>query len=403
MKKTKKIISFILAVVMILSVVPMQSLALFENISNPRIADVELSDNRAVSCQDAYNAANGDNPKGFQYIGYGWGYEYTVYLTDGTVIEVIDNYGIGGSVDEFRVIEGDAKNIEYCYVDATVVPEKCSKALKAGKDKVVVGYQVDIGFANGGTRYNIIRKETKLIEKYVTDIKFLGTLEGEYSSLNDEGNEFEITYYDGRKEVYAVEILEYEAEFADGIHTVEEHSLNGYPMSVYFPENNFYINDNGEKIFFEGYEVEYLDGRILYIKEELECPYTSVEITDYTIDVTGALQKLSYKVVYADGSIVEDTYIPEDEKINIYDKVYQKFNEGVYIEYFVDDEEDFQLSVSVGEEFWEMYDVITGHASENCDCICHKDGFNRIIYIFKCIFWILTFSNGECQCGARHW
>ena len=104
MKKMKKTISLILAVIMMLSVVPVQGFALFENLQNPRIADAEFIDKRPVSAQDVYDAAGDSNNNDFQYIGYGWKYEYMVYLSDGTEIKVVDDYGSINEKDKFEVI-----------------------------------------------------------------------------------------------------------------------------------------------------------------------------------------------------------------------------------------------------------------------------------------------------------
>ena len=396
----KKTISLILAVVMLLSVVPMQSFALFENLQNPRIADAEFIDERPVSAQDVYNAAGDSNNNDFQYIGYGWKYEYMVYLSDGTEIKVVDDYGSNNEKDKFEVIKGNANNIAQCSVDATVIPAKCASALKSGKDTVTVGLQVDIEFANGGTRYTVIRKDHKLIEKYINDIKLISDLDGEISDLYHEGHLFEVEYYDGRKEVYTLEIVEViDPEMG---YVWPEPYLNDFIVSFYSPVINYYIADNGEKVYFEGCVIEYFDARSLYIKEVLECKYAEVKITAYNIDAKGQLQDISYKIIYADGRIFEDKYVVDGDGINI-DETFYKNDDRVCIEYFIDEDEKFNLSVSAGEDFWGIKDTISGHASENCDCICHKDGLNRIIYIFKCIWWIITLTNMTCQCGAEHW
>ena len=402
MKKVKKTISLVLAVIMMLSVVPVQSFALFENLQNPRITDAKFIDERPVSAQDVYDAAGDSNNNDFQYIGYGWKYEYMVYLSDGTEIKVVDDYGSINEKDKFEVIKGNANNIVQCSVDATVIPAKCTSALKSGKDTVTVGLQVDIEFANGGTRYNVIRKDHKLIEKYISDIKLITTLEGELWDIYTEGNLFEVEYADGRKEVYPLESKPVSSD--DGTYEWDEYYLNDYAIGFYVPALNYYIGENGEKVYFEGSVIDYFDARSLYIKEVLECEYTSVDITDYNIDSKGQLQDISYKIVYADGRIFEDSYVvAEDDRVNLYTSFYTDDDDQVCIEYFIDENEHFNLSVSVGEDFWGIKDVVSGHASENCDCICHKDGLNRIVYIFKCIWWIITLTNMTCQCGAEHW
>lgn len=63
-----------------------------------------------------------------------------------------------------------------------------------------------------------------------------------------------------------------------------------------------------------------------------------------------------------------------------------------------------------GIEYWFCSDCdeITyenpfGYHYVNCDCICHKDGFSKIVYKFLRFFWKLFRINEVCLCGELHY
>lgn len=40
---------------------------------------------------------------------------------------------------------------------------------------------------------------------------------------------------------------------------------------------------------------------------------------------------------------------------------------------------------------------------DNCNCICHKDGFMELLYSFVRFFWKLFSINNVCSCGVAHY
>ncbi len=51
----------------------------------------------------------------------------------------------------------------------------------------------------------------------------------------------------------------------------------------------------------------------------------------------------------------------------------------------------------------EVFSVKEPDTENNCDCMCHKTGFAKIIYVIVRLFWKLFGTNETCACGAEHY
>ena len=389
MKKIKQTISIILAILMLLTAVPMQSFAAFD-FFYPTVDKIEYAkDVKPLSYKEII-AQSKESDDGYVYKSFDTG--YNVYFSDGKKFENV-NYSIIGH-----------KGVEAIVLTEVINVAECTEAINQGKTTVNVDVNVSVAYRGRPTVYKTFTLEKPIVKEFVKNITFVDTLpeikEDDYNiNFNFVGKKFEIEYADGTKKVAAVE----ETEF--------DFLLDGESISIYNRDSYYYDDVTGEKIYYTGITVEFMDEKIIIDKQEHICNYSSIEISDYSFNNEGKLASVTYRLTHKDGNVIEKTKtFDEGIKADTFDGIIIDTIDGydvkvrVHISPAVFRQNSYCfVEIIYGLDGWNLinseciYDF-----TEICDCRCHRSG---IIYIFNQIVFKLQEIFGretECQCGAWH-
>lgn len=389
MKKFKQIFSLILAILMLVTAVPLQSFAAFD-FFYPTVDKIEYAkDVKPLSYKEII-AQSKESDDGYVYNFFDTG--YNVYFSDGKKFENV-NYSF----------------IRHKGVEAIVLPEvinvaECTEAINQGKTTVNVDVNVSVAYRGRPTVYKTFTLERPIIKEFVKNITFVDTLpeikEDDYNiNFNFVGKKFEIEYADGTKKVAAVE----ETEF--------DFLLDGESISIYNRDSYYYDDVTGEKIYYTGITVEFMDEKIIIDKQEHICNYSSIEISDYSFNNEGKLASITYRLTHKDGNVIEKTNtIDEGVKADTFDGIIVDTIDGydVKVNVYVSPaifrkNSSCYITVNFGLDGWNLNGSETIYDfNEICDCRCHRSG---IIYIFNQIVFKLQEIFGretECQCGTAH-
>ncbi len=384
----KKTIGLILAVIMIFSMVPVQVFA-----ASPIPVRAEFTDKIPVSNRYVQNAWVDENGmvelRDFDYMDK-HEYESYVYFSNGASLS---ESGYSG----FEKLQCGVKNFD---ISEYVNQQECQQAIDEGKSKVEVTVLVELERLNGQTESHKLVTEKEIAQAIITDIRLIDELPSSFNEKNiDEvfsGKKFEISYFDGRKEIHEFTYEEeYEIGYIDELHA----DLRTYPTK----ETN---EVTGEEKGFINIDIEYVDAVVNLLKESFDCPYKSAEILDYEFDGKGGITDITYRLTYTDGRIVDRTCTFEKgvgancdaviDTVDDYEVVLQ-----VYVSPLGGDE--YQMFLEVGYYEWSVGDAKYGDAKECCSCICHKDGLGYLFGLFLLKIWTLFRINQECRCNASHW
>lgn len=388
----KKTISLILAAIMIISAVPIQSLAIFDWFY-PTVEKVEFSDNIPVSNKNVQSEAYDDKTMPVELYGMDGSYDYSfrIYLSNGKVIE---------SADFFCGEEELIKNgIAYVVCTPYVKPDECAKAIVEGKNTIEVELSVMVQYLDfkGTFRHHYFSTEKELVPEIVKEIRLADTMPESYDkdepTLAFIGKKFEVEYSDGRKEIYT---LEDKGDY--------NYSLGSEPASLWYVEDEYKDEITGETVYYEGLQVYYIDSFSIIEKELIPCPYENFEVIDHKFDGKGHLTGLTYRITYKDGNTLEKTLTFEDGLTNDEVKVIDTVDgNDIAVLYGVSDY-TYWLDVYLGHDIWEMYDNLEGDATDVCDCRCHKESaLDIILTMFLTRIWEIFRIKEYCQCGYWHW
>ncbi len=387
MKKFKQIFSLILAVLMLITVVPLQSFAAFDFLY-PTVESIEYAGEiQPISYKGVLSDKWSEDDEYVSLLDLN---KYDVTLSNGKVIE---NTSFATSI---------INRISSISFSESVKIADCKKAIVQGKSTVDVQVTVFVNYINYKYNYFTFTLQRPIVEEIVKNISFVDTLpevtEDTYYNANFDfvGKKFEIEYADGTKKTATVEETEY------------SFLLDGKDISVIY-DDNYYIDDaTQQKVYYTGYTVEFVDAVTILDKKIHECNYSALEMLDYSFNDDGKLTSIKYRLTHNDGSKIEKTCsfdpLGADEKIVIdtvdgYDIVADLY---VSPSFFSQNSFSF-VTISYGIGSWELRasDTIFDF-TEICDCRCHKSG---IIYIFNQIVFKLQEIFGketECKCGAWH-
>ena len=387
MKKFKQIFSLILAVLMLITVVPLQSFAAFDFLY-PTVESIEYAGEiQPISYKGVLSDKWSEDDEYVSLLDLN---KYDVTLSNGKVIE---NTSFATSI---------INRISSISFSESVKIEDCKKAIEQGKSTVDVQVTVFVNYINYKYNYFTFTLQRPIVEEIVKNISFVDTLpevtEDTYYNANFDfvGKKFEIEYADGTKKTATVEETEY------------SFLLDGKDISVIYGDNYYIDYATQQKVYYTGYTVEFVDATTILNKQIHECNYNELELLDYSFNDNGKLTSITYRLTHNDGSTIEKTCsfdpLGDYEKIAIdtvdgYDIVADLY---VSPGFFRQNSFSF-VSISYGFDSWDL--SASEHIedfTEICDCRCHKSG---IIYIFNQIVFKLQEIFGretECQCGAWH-
>ena len=390
MKKMKKTLSIILVTLFIISAVPVQSFAAFD-FFYPTVDKIEYAkDVKPLSYKDII-AQSKESDDGYVYNSFDTGFD--VYFSDGKKFENV-NYSIIGY-----------KGVEAIVFNECINVAECTEAITQGKTTVNVDVNVGVVYRGRPTVYGTFTLERPIVKEFVKNITFVDTLpeikEDDYNiNFNFVGKKFEVEYADGTKKVAAVE----ETEF--------DFLLDGESISIDNRDSYYYDDVTGEKIYYTGITVEFMDEKIIINKQEHICNYSSIEILDYSFNNEGKLASVTYCLTHKDGTIIEKTNaLDEDMKTDMFGNIIVDTIDGydVKVNVYVSPaifrkNSSCYITINFGLDGWNLNGSETIYDfTEVCDCRCHRNGiiyiFNQIVFKIQEIFG----RESECQCGTYHW
>lgn len=378
----KKIISLILAVLMLLSVVPMQIFAAGE----PILESVEVVDTTPISYKHIQTQGSsyyvGMDTDSLYDISDEYSYNYKLYFANGQVLNTADNiYG-----DELAPY-----GLTGYYVETLFSRKACQEAIEKGYPTVKVTVKVNLYKLSGEYEYKEFEVDRAITESIVKSINLIGDIPDCFDNYNFRdslyGREFEIEFYDGRKEILA---------------------FNNYLGSYYI--NSLYQvgrqetdNETGKTVFYRDVEMYFIDGMYRVASEKIVRVFEKIDIIDYKFDSNINLKSIKYKVTYQDGrTVVKNESF--DVAVSISGEEIIGAVDGYPIYALLNVEEtDYTLELSAGYEVWNVRDIAEGETRDICKCICHKNGILYLIGFFVIAFWRALSLYSYCDCGNRHY
>ena len=378
----KKSISLILAVLLLLSVVPMQIFAAGE----PILESVEVVDTTPISYKHIQTQGSsyyvGMDTDSLYDISDEYSYNYKLYFANGQVLNTADNiYG-----DELAPY-----GLTGYYVETLFSRKACQEAIEKGYPTVKVTVKVNLYKLSGEYEYKEFEVDRAITESIVKSINLIGDIPDCFDNYNFRdslyGREFEIEFYDGRKEILA---------------------FNNYLGSYYI--NSLYQvgrqetdNETGKTVFYRDVEMYFIDGMYRVASEKIVRVFEKIDIIDYKFDSNINLKSIKYKVTYQDGrTVVKNESF--DVAVGISGEEIIGAVDGYPIYALLNVEEtDYTLELSAGYEVWNVRDIAEGETRDICKCICHKNGILYLIGFFVIAFWRALSLYTYCDCGNRHY
>lgn len=294
LRKIKKLSVYTLVILLLFSVVPMQSFAAlgFDKIDNAVITDYERFSLKDINDYLEYFEDEEMEDDDYQY---NLACDLDVAISTGETIKVEDDYG--ESENKKRIID------VYAYVDA----RECVKAAEEGKDTVTLYAEVYL-FSSIYVQLDkkVITKEIPLVHSYVDSLKLVSgkinayEIETEfYIDLivkNFSKLYFDITYGDGRTVRAKAEIKE---KTENGI-TITYYELDGEEIYIYTE-----LDKRGQPYA----EIYFMDCYIESTAINVEpYPIKSIKINDVTFDDSFNEKILTFTVTKTDGTKKKVTY-----------------------------------------------------------------------------------------------
>lgn len=387
-KNLKKTLCLLVAMILIVTALPMQSLAVFDKLSLS-VERVEFSDNLPVSNKLIQRESKvNDYPINITwFVNSDYQYKFDIYLSDGSVVEDV------AYVEYLK----DLRFVTCAYVDA----QECAKAIENGEDTVSAEVVVDVQQGFLGIKNFSSTVEVPIVDEIVSEINLVGDFPENYDPYDPGsafvGKKFEIRYADGTTKTAAVEDETY------------RYTLDGELISFSYETKRDY--DEDEEVYIEGLYTSYIDFSEVYDAKEIPCNFTDISIVDYVISDDAQLVSLTYCLTHKDGTKVEnkcdfEPLPPQSYTGTVIDTVegtdivlgYSSMTGGFSYNGI------FYISVKAGPDVMGLYASETIDATDYCNCICHKKG---LWYTVSFIWHRLICSNLEiqeiCDCGSYHW
>ena len=318
---------------------------------------------------------------------------------------LIVSFSNGKTVELDRMFDDMPSTIGYSGPKFYVSYSDCKKAIENGDDTVPVNVELIISFERGKSKRFEGEVECKIVESYIKSIRPACEFEPFHHKMYYwdyfEGKEMIIEYADGTTKTAPIIQGEYTGWFGPL-------SLDGRPLvaeSVYtdgeFPE------EMGSSV-----EFVYCDASVEVPVEVLDCPYRRIDLIDYTVEKNNVLTSITYKITKTNGeteirtkecNITAFTDEVTIDKVGVY-----RVDVDLYIDMASFKENSVALILlSLGDGYsldsYRFHDRAEYDASDYCNCICHKKGISKLIYLMLIKIWDLFGINEQCRCGAWRW
>ena len=402
MKNLRKTLAIILVVLMLMSIVPLQSFAALSLI-NPEIKSVAFNEGVMISMKeieklhDYYNediiVLQNDRDPFYAEPASGFYYD-----------NLIVSFSNGKTVELDRLFDEIPSTTSYSGPKFNVSYEDCKKAIENGDSTVPVNVELSISFERGKNKRFEGDVECKIVESYVKSIRPACELQPFHHKMYYwdyfEGMEMIIEYADGTTKTAPIILGEYTGWFGPL-------SLDGRPLVA---ES---VSTDGEFPEEMGSSVEfvYCDASVEVPVEVIDCPYRRIDLIDYTIEKNNVLTSITYKITKMNGeteirtkecNITAFTDAVTIDKVGVY-RVDVELNIGMAS--FKENSSAY-IHLSLGDGYsvysYRFYDMAEYDARDYCSCICHKNGVAKLIYSMLIKIWDLFGINEQCRCGAWH-
>lgn len=376
----KKAISFILAILMMFSVVP-----LFGYAASPVPVSAEFTDNIPISNKTIQE--NWANEAGMVWLG---DFDYIEYEY---ISKVHFSNGVSLSTSGYSNFEMLQCGVKDFSINEYVNKEECQKAIDEGKSEVTVKVVVEIERLNGKSENYEFETEKAIAESIIKDIRMLDPVPTSYdiNNINKafEGKNFEIELYNGEK---IVKNYWYDKKF------------DCYYLGEVYTTLEFFEEEANDKECYAGVRINYIDIKKPIIKEKKECPFQSVEVVGYNCNRKGELKDITYRITYNDGRVLEKTTninkMIESGMVMFIDKV---DGYDVKLNVWLGGGDEGIVSITIGYDMWQINNAISCEARDLCSCWCHEYGIKYVIGFFLMKIWKLFRINESCKCGEIHW
>ena len=403
MKKLRRILATTLAILMLMSIVPLQSFAALSLI-NPEIKSVKFDEGVMISMKEIekfHNVLNEDiivlqNDRDPYASMPASGFYYD---------NLIVSFSNGKTVELDRLFDEIPSTTSYSGPKFNVSYEDCKKAIENGDDTVPVNVELTISFERGNNKRFEGEVECKIVESYIKSIRPACEFEPFHHKMYYwdyfEGKEMIIEYADGTTKTAPIIQGEYTGWFGPL-------SLDGRPLvaeSVY--TDGEFSEEMGSSV-----EFVYCDASVEVPVEVIDCPYRRIDLIDYTIEKNNVLTSITYKITKTNGeteirtkecNVTDFTDAVTIDKVGVY-----RVDVDLYIDMASFKENSVALILlSLGDGYssdsYRFHDRAEYDASDYCNCICHKKGISKLIYLMLIKIWDLFGINEQCRCGAWHW
>ena len=387
MNKVKKILSLILAVIMFMSIVPMETFAAFEWL-RPFIYKVEFVDYNPIS--NSYIQKNNgmlDVDKVYIYPTDDI-YDYTcrLYFTNGRTIDITkDSLG-----SDFKTI---VSRIDMVMILDT---QECYNATQWGDGLVDVKVNLVVNYFYGEPKEYTFVVKKPIVPGIVNNVRLIDSVPANYDTVwpydDFVGKRFEITYADGSKEIATFKNYSY------------YYGFNGRKAELRYGENKYIDSATGKLAYYKGLDIFFVDDYFPVERKMIPCPYKSIKITKHKINGEGGLTGLNYTLTYNNDRTTSRSFTFDTPLQYGGSQVVGKID-GYDVRVSVgSDGDDYSIKAQIGYEIWETISEVNGKFSDFCDCKCHKTGFLRkFFHSVRNAFWKLLRIKEICQCDMPHW
>ena len=403
MKKLRRILATTFAILMLMSIVPLQSFAALSLI-NPEIKSVKFDEGVMISMKEIeklHDVLNEDiivlqNNRDPYVSTPASGFYYD---------NLIISFSNGKTVELDRLFDDMPSTISYSGPNFHVSYSDCKKAIENGDDTVPVNVELIISFERGKSKRFEGEVECKIVESYIKSIRPACEFEPFHHKMYYwdyfEGKEMIIEYADGTTKTAPIIQGEYMAWFGPL-------SLDGRPLVA----ESVYTDGEFPEEMWSSVEFVYCDASVEVPVEVIDCPYRRIDIIDYTVEKNNVLTSITYKITKMNGETeirTKECNITASTDAVTIDKV------GVYrvdVDFYIDmasfkENAVALIHLSLGDGYsldsYRFHDRAEYDASDYCSCICHKKGVARVIYLMLFRIWDLFGINEQCRCGAWHW
>lgn len=376
MKKTKQFLSFILAVLMIFTAVPMQSITAVDE-KSIEISAVEFADDMPISMK------------------------YVEFIKDDQDCESMVPMGVYDTMDyELDITFSDGRKVRLSTADYSadalisvlVDYDECCDAILNGDDTVNVYIYI---YLYRESLYYECTLQKKIVPGIIKSMEPITILPSVIYGCDITYNSYGIPdLYDVYKKHF------FKVEYYDGTEAFVECGKEKDKVNLVFERFGYWEDDvygASSWVTFTFY-----DG-IIFKNVELVERYKEVELVDCKF-VDGKPEEISFKLYRTDGAVESYTKTIDVNGMG-YTDLNRIYGYDVKI-YYGNTGSSFKTDDELYVEFYigKITDKLFFAPEDVCSCkICHYKGLKYVYYTIISFFWKMFRVNEYCDCGVKHW